>query len=104
MNDPCSILCWYHIFQEGGFPICTNHDNGTLRVRPTNCEYFQLRDGYHEMLEALENRIDTISFQIDADLVEESNRMWRRRFITAACVGTMLAAFIYAIIDIWVMV
>jgi hypothetical protein len=52
----------------------------------SNCEYFQLRPRHHKMLEAFEQRVHTITFGIDADMVAESNRMWRGRFAIAAFV------------------
>jgi hypothetical protein len=76
---------------EGDHPgICThggaNKDNGSIRAGQPNCIYFQTRPEHHKGLEALENRIDTITFGIDADLVEESNRMWRGRLAMACLV------------------
>ena len=75
--------------------------NESMRAGHPDCEYFQLRDGHHEMLEALENRIDTITFEIDADLVAEPNRMWWRRFI----IGYFVLYLIYILFFIfwWVL-
>lgn len=106
MKNPCSILCKHFIMDEGKPSICmsldANLDNESMYAWHSNCEYFQLRPGHQERMVAFEQRIDSIKFEIDADLVEATNQMWRRRFATAIFVFAMLLAALYAIINIWV--
>ena len=102
MNDPCSILCESYVINDGFPAVCVDPaavlDNGTRVAKQPNCKHFQLRYGHSKMIACLGKRIDTIK----ADLVEETNRMWWRRFSTAGCVVAMVAALIFAFVHIWV--
>lgn len=97
MNNSCYIGCKHLHFREWRPNLCTNveaiREHGSVIAKYYDCPYCEERPSLQKRLQ--------IILEIEEDLVEESNRMWRGRFAIGCimCISLFIAvAFAWSLL------